>query len=72
MKYLVLGYGAGKIPLTKGVFLCESDDKNYAADIADAMAKKHVGQWFGVSLSDEVECRVIHTEPIRYALETSK
>lgn len=63
----ILGYGAASDPFLKGVLMGSSPDIHYARDMADAMARKYIGQWFGIR--DE---RSFFSKPQKYGVIEEK
>lgn len=68
MVYEIQGFGAGEVPLWRGVPMARSSDRRYAHDIAQTLARKYEGQFFGVFNTETKESSPLY----RYVLEETK
>lgn len=64
----VYGYGAASRPLNAGRFVCHVIAVADAQDVCDALALKHLGQWYGYGIVGRNR-EISFSTPFRYTIQ---
>lgn len=64
----VYNYSSANRPLNNGLFVCDVDDAAVAQDVCDALALKHLGQWYGYGIVGRNR-EMSFSTPFRYTLQ---
>lgn len=61
-------YSNADRPLNNGLFVCYVNDAAVAHDVCDALARKHIGQWYGYGTVGRNR-EMSFSTPFRYTIQ---